>query len=136
MPGVLELLESWINVDAMDSQWSTAVSCACERGHANIVSLLVEKCDRFLCNMYGSNPFHLAAFVGSANIFNILCDKFISLDKHNIHLLTMCNDVKGNSVLHSCLGANEDCVSRCIDIGIDLDSCNTEGAKPIHLAAQ
>ena len=135
--GVVELLKSGIYVDAIDSQWSTALSCACERGHAKIVSLLIEKCDIFSCNMYGSTPFHLAAFVGSANIFNILYEKFIGINKDNIRLLTVCNDVKGNSVLHSaCLGANEDCVSLCLEIGIDLDSCNTEGAKPIHLAAQ
>ena len=135
--GVVELLKSGIHVNALDSQWSTALSCACERGHAKIVSLLVEKCDIFSCNMYGSTPFHLAAFVGSANIFNILYKKFISIDKNNLHILTVCNDVKGNSVLHSaCLGANDDCVSLCIEIGIDLNNCNTEGARPIHLAAQ
>ena len=52
--GVVELLKCGIHVNALDSQWSTALSCACERGHAKIVSLLVETCDIFSCNMYGS----------------------------------------------------------------------------------
>ncbi|KAI6650880.1 Transient receptor potential cation channel [Oopsacas minuta] len=135
--GVIELLKQGISTNAIDCQWSTALYFACERRYSNIVSLLVEKCDIFSCNMHGLTPFHLAAFVGSEKIFSILYTKFISIDPNNLHLLTVCNDVKGNSILHSaCLGGNEKCVTLCIEIGITLDSENTDGAKPIHLAAQ
>ncbi|KAJ2504103.1 phosphate system positive regulatory protein pho81, partial [Coemansia sp. RSA 2052] len=105
-----------------------ALMLACEKGHQDIVLMLLEAGAEIVANSQGVHPAHVAARAGYADILRLLlahCQSFDIADK----------DLGWTPVFYAASEGNLECIQILLDAGCDIDAVDENGHTPAYFAA-
>ncbi|KAI7819118.1 ankyrin repeat-containing domain protein, partial [Kickxella alabastrina] len=101
---------------------------ACEKGHDNIVTLLLEAGSEIMANSQGVHPAHVAARTGSVNILRLLLEHGAPVDVAD-------KDLGWTPVFYAASEGNIGCIRILVDAGCDLGVTDENNRPPVYYAA-
>jgi len=145
-----------------DAEGRTPVTAAADRGHGEIVRLLVESgADLHSCTNEGRSLLHMAASRGNAELVHFLVERGADIhaqDKRGempLHSAALASDAaalrfllgkgidanarsgKGDTPLHkAAFNGNFEAIKVLIEHGAQIEARNSDGYTPLHRAAQ
>ncbi|KAJ2348274.1 phosphate system positive regulatory protein pho81, partial [Coemansia sp. RSA 2618] len=104
------------------------LTLACEKGHEDIVRMLLEASAEITMNAEGMHPMHVAARAGFVGIMHILLD-------HGAPVNVVDKDLGWTPVFYAASEGNAECIRVLLDSGCDLDIVDENGRSPAYFAA-
>ncbi|KAJ2887710.1 phosphate system positive regulatory protein pho81, partial [Coemansia aciculifera] len=105
-----------------------ALMLACEKGHQDIVTMLLKAGAEIVANAQGVHPAHVAARAGYADILKLLLSHSQSFDIAD-------KDLGWTPVFYAASEGNLECIRILLDAGCDLDVMDENGHTPAYFAA-
>ncbi|KAK2753351.1 hypothetical protein FQN55_003480 [Onygenales sp. PD_40] len=116
-------------IDLGDKDDYTPLAIAAERGHYDVVKLLIEKGANIECVERERNrtPLHMALSCNREDVVKLLIEKGANIE----HV-----DISGYPPLAGAVGiGQEDVVKLLLEKGVDVEPQTSSGSSPLHLAA-
>ncbi|KAJ2739365.1 phosphate system positive regulatory protein pho81, partial [Coemansia sp. BCRC 34301] len=105
-----------------------ALMLACEKGHQDIVLMLLEAGAEIVANSQGVHPAHVAARAGYADILRLLLTHSQSFDIAD-------KDLGWTPVFYAASEGNLECIQILLDAGCDIDVVDENGHTSAYFAA-
>ncbi|KAJ2068458.1 phosphate system positive regulatory protein pho81 [Coemansia sp. S155-1] len=105
-----------------------ALQLACEKGHQDIVLMLLDAGAEIVANSQGVHPAHVAARAGYADILRLLLAHSQSVDIAD-------KDLGWTPVFYAASEGDLECIRILLDAGCDLDVVDENGHTPAYFAA-
>ncbi|KAJ2736937.1 phosphate system positive regulatory protein pho81 [Coemansia sp. BCRC 34962] len=105
-----------------------SIQLACEKGHLDIVLMLLDAGAEIVANSQGVHPAHLAARAGYADILRLLLERSQSVDIAD-------KDLGWTPVFYAASEGDLECIRILLDAGCDLDVVDENGHTPAYFAA-
>ncbi|KAJ1835551.1 phosphate system positive regulatory protein pho81 [Coemansia sp. RSA 2711] len=113
---------------ARGDQEHPVLTLACDRGHADIVQMLLRAGAEMTMNAQGMHPMHVTARAGYTDILRILLG-------HGAPTNIVDKDLGWTPVFYAAAEGNVDCIRVLLDSGCDLDIVDENGRSPTYFAA-
>lgn len=133
----VEKIKALIKVDASHvhskgCKMRTPLHCACDKGSAVVVSLLLEHGAKTDCagEAFDRLPIHLACMSKTDRVEKVL--KLLDVDSNSINR----QDKQGNTSLHLASRNYADTVTILLDRGCNVNVTNNDGNTALHLACE
>ncbi|XP_063412598.1 uncharacterized protein LOC134695304 [Mytilus trossulus] len=117
------------NVKSTDSRGRSPLHKASQKGHSNVVKLLLgNKADTLQCDIWGKSPFHLACEGGYTDTVKLLL-------QYNADVF-QCDKDKRSPLHVSCKGGHTDTAKLLLQKNADIFQCDIFETSPFYMACK